>query len=129
MDEHNPVEGEHPLPLIHGIHGSVDLCDLATREDLNEVLDEVTGEPSLDPRLAYDRVKEVLSGAGYILPEIVLESDGDEEVFELMNHEGSQACCYLYFAYTYSDGVEAGETWAELVTYTELDQLLSNHEL
>lgn len=115
--EESAIEGVPALP------GALDLSVPSNRDTINFALLDLT-ETSLSPEVFYERTRGILSDVGYPLPSITSLTDVfTEESGEKILALGSAPLHYLYFAYLH-DG-ELMESFAEVLTEDELDDVLS----
>jgi len=127
MNEHfeeNPLEGDLVIPFVIGNPGAVDLSDPEVREDLNDELDVEVDKHFNEITVAYDRVRDLLSEVGYIVPvHDAFTEPSHEEVYVLSSNgvDGESSVFYLYFAYVKND--LGFEVIAEILTQDELNDL------
>lgn len=124
-DEGGPEHvDERPIPLVIGSIDAVSFHDEDEREKLNLALEELAAQ-TVAPEIVYDAARELFANVGYELPDIPMGSFTDEQIIALTLHESDDPC-YFYFAYATD---ELGQDiLAEVVTETELQDLLADTE-
>lgn len=124
-DEGGPEQvDERSIPLVVGAIDAVSFHDEEEREQLNLALEELTAQ-TVAPEIVYNAACVLFANVGYELPGITMGPFTDEQIVALTLHESDDPC-YFYFAYATD---ELGQDiLAEVVTETELQDLLADTE-
>ncbi len=106
--------------------------DVKERDEVNFVLSDLTDTPSLDPVITYERIRQVLLGLGCEVPlassyaEEFSETEG--ELILPLVQTPEQLVMFLYFAFLQNEDDLTYDILAEIVTATELEEILNETE-
>lgn len=124
------------LPAIQGESDAVDLTVSASRDAVNFILFDLTeNTENATPEIMYERVRGILSEVGYDIPPVtekveLFQEDEGEDILPLVHpalptRQDGSGHCFLYFAF-YRHDDQSYELWAEIVTESGLEEILSD---